>query len=224
MKSVRKRIVVLFSAILLTIPTTPALAVLESSSTVPIFTDVPSGSWCAESVAWAIEQGITNGTSATTFSPNDTCSNAQVLTFLWRACGSPDSSGNNPYKDIANGSFYYKAALWAYENGMVGGDRFQPDKPCTRSMAVDYMWKQAGCPKASSDLDFADVSANADYAQAVAWALDMQITNGTSDTTFSPEGTCTRAQILTFLYRGLAENIPVESDSDYLDIICSEGV
>lgn len=215
MRNPKKQIItLLLSMVFLTTFTTSVLAAEPSSVG---FTDVPSDSWCFKQVAWAIEQGITSGTSPTTFSPNSTCTNAQVLTFIWRACGSPDSSGNNPFEDIVGGSYYCKPALWAYENGMVSGGRFQPDKPCTRSMAVTYMWKQARCPKASAELNFVDVNANTDYAQAVAWALDMGITNGTSDTTFSPEDTCTRAQIITFLYRGLTEN--TELGGGYLDII-----
>lgn len=164
------------------------------------FTDVPQ--WCAASVSWAVKQNITSGTTATTFSPGATCTNAQVLTFLWRACGSPDAAMENPFTDISPGSYYYKAALWAYQNNMVFGSKFEPSKPCTRSMAVTYMWQFAGQAPVLPSNQFADVSSDSDYAQAVAWAVDMGITNGTGSNQFSPDATCTRAQIIAFLYRG----------------------
>lgn len=214
MKKTHKLTVVMAVAVLLL---TNAMSVsVSASASNPGFTDVPSGCWYEEPVAWAIEQEITNGTGPNTFSPGNTCTKAQVLTFLWRACGSPDSTGINPYQDIAGGTYYYKAALWAYENGMVGGGLFQPDKPCTRSMAVTYMWKQAGRPEASTKLNFSDVAADAGYTQAVAWALETGITNGISDTTFSPESTCTRAQIITFLHRDTSLNPVPDQNTDYV--------
>lgn len=177
------------------------------------FTDVLSGIWYEEPVAWAIEQGITNGTSATTFSPDVTCSNAQVLTFLWRACGYPDSLTDNPFEDISGGSFYYKAALWSYENNMVEAGEFQPNKPCTRSMAMTYLWKVAGSPDVSTDPKFNDIHIDDDYAKAVAWAVDIGITNGTSTSTFSPDTVCTRAQIMTFLYRNMSLDFNTSPES-----------
>lgn len=198
MKGTVRRVVQKFAILLIMAFTlcSTALAVSTNSK----FTDVPQ--WCADSVSWAVEQSITNGTTATTFSPSATCTNAQVLTFLWRACGSPDAAMDNPFTDISPGAFYYKAALWAYQNNMVLGSRFEPNKPCTRSMAVTYMWQFAGqAPVLPSD-QFADVSFDSDYAQAVAWAVDMGITNGTGSNQFSPDATCTRAQIIAFLYRG----------------------
>ena len=170
------------------------------------FTDVAAGSWYAEPVAWGVEQGIANGTSPTTFSPNATCTNAQVLTFIWRACGEPEPTISNPFSDVTTDKYYYKPALWAYENNMVTGSNFQADKPCTRSMAVTYLWKQAESPYSAPDSRFTDVSTSSDYAQAVAWAVDLGITDGTGTSTFSPATTCTRAHIITFLYRDLAGN------------------
>lgn len=178
------------------------LAMMPVRATDLGFADVPDGSWFDDPVSWAVSHDITNGTTATTFSPDATCTNAQVLTFLWRACGSPDAAMENPFTDISSGSYYYKAALWAYQNNMVLGSRFEPDKPCTRSMAVTYLWQFAGqAPVRYSD-QFTDVLSNSSYAQAVAWAVDMEITNGTDSTRFSPDAICTRAQIMAFLYRG----------------------
>lgn len=176
---------------------------MQIGSAASDFTDVPAGSWYADPVAWAISRGITNGTSSSTFSPEATCTNAQVLTFLWRACGSIDPPIANPFRDISESDYFYKPALWAYENKIVSGTFFNPSKPCTRSMAVTYLWREAERPEYPTATGFTDVSHSADYAQAVSWAVDLEITNGTSKTTFSPESTCTRAQIITFLYRDL---------------------
>ena len=172
--------------------------------TVGGFSDVKTGDYFAEPVLWAVEKGITAGTSATTFSPNTDCSVAQILTFLWRANGSPKSSGSNPFTDIKSGDYYAEAAVWAYEKGMVSGSTFGGNTPCTRSMAVTYMWKAAGSPNAGKS-GFTDVPANANYAGAVAWAVEQGVTAGTSASTFSPDNVCTRGQIVTFLYRGLAK-------------------
>jgi len=163
------------------------------------FTDVPSDAYYAEAVAWAVEQGITDGTSSTTFSPDQTCTRAQIITFLWRAAGSPEPQNVSAFSDVKTDTYYAKAAAWAKENGMTGGDTFSPEDPCTRIMAVKFMWKHAGSPDAAA-ASFSDVS-----SPAVDWAVDQGVTNGTSDTTFSPNATCTRGQIVTFLYRGFAE-------------------
>lgn len=165
------------------------------------FTDVPTDSWYAEPVAWAVALNITSGTSTTTFSPDDTCTNAQVLTFLWRANRCPDPRISNPFQDVSEGDYYYEAALWAYDCGMTIGNIFSPNAPCSRSLAVSYLWKRAGSPDFLPAFHFTDVSASSNYAQAVSWAIDMDITNGTSVSTFSPDDICTRAQIMTFIYR-----------------------
>lgn len=169
------------------------------------FTDVSTSSWYAEPVAWAVERDIANGTSPTTFSPDATCTNAQVLTFIWRAYGGPEPTINNPFGDITVGQYYYKPALWAYENAMVTGSAFEPDKPCTRRMAVTYLWKANGSPTTPLTSRFTDVNANSSYAQAIAWAVEMEIADGTGNSTFSPETTCTRAHIITFLYRDFSK-------------------
>ena len=173
-------------------------------TTVGGFTDVKTGDFFAEPVKWAVEKGITEGTSETTFSPAADCYTAQILSFLWRANGSPKPTGSNPFTDVKSSDFYADAAIWAYEKGMVSGTTFGGNTLCTRSMAVMYMWKAAGSPSAKA-ASFADVPAGADYAQAVAWAVEQKITSGTSATTFSPDDICTRGQIVSFLYRGLAK-------------------
>lgn len=164
------------------------------------FLDIQASAYYCEPVLWAVEQGITSGTSATTFSPNNTCTNAQILTFLWRANNSPEPGISNPFSNVSSSSYYYKAALWAYEKGLVSENSFNADTSCTRAMAVTYLWKLAGSP-ASGGNSFSDVSSSASYAQAVAWAVNRGITSGTSATTFSPNTACTRGQIMTFLYR-----------------------
>ena len=170
--------------------------------TVGGFTDVKKTDWFAEPVLWAVEKNITAGTSDTTFSPNADCTTAQILSFLWRANGSPKPTMVNPFSDVKSGDWYADAAAWAYEKGLVSGTAFGGDTLCTRSMAVTYMWKAAGSPSARA-ASFTDVSAGAEYADAVAWAVEQGVTAGTSATTFSPDSVCTRGQIVSFLYRGL---------------------
>lgn len=165
------------------------------------FIDVSEGAYYFNPIQWAIENQITSGTSTTTFSPNETCTNAQILSFLWRANGSPEPTIKNPFADVKNSDYYYKAALWAYENGLVSGSFLGSGTKCTRSMTVEYLWKVVGSPSSNKETTFTDVPANADYAKAVAWAVEKGITSGTGATTFSPNETCTRAQIVTFLYR-----------------------
>ncbi len=168
------------------------------------FVDVKAGAYYEASVKWAVDKSITSGTSATTFSPEDTCTRAQILTFLWRAMGSPKSSSSNAFADIKSSDYYYDAALWSRKNGMVVGGTFDGNTPCTRAYTVIYLWKNAGSPSAAVNNTFSDVSASADYAQAVAWAVENGVTSGTSATTFSPNDTCTRGQIVTFLNRALS--------------------
>ena len=168
------------------------------------FTDVFVTDYYADPVLWAIEKEITTGTTETTFSPGSTCTNAQILTFLWRAYGCPEAAIENPFSNLTGDEYYYEAALWAYEKGMVSAPVFDADASCTRSATVRYLWQAAGKPEPSSLSSFADVPADADYATAVSWAVEQDITNGTSDTTFSPDQICSRGQIVTFLYRNLA--------------------
>ena len=175
----------------------------DGTAAVGGFTDVKSDAYYADAVEWAVDEGITSGTTASTFSPNNTCTTAQILTFLWRANGSPAVSGGNPFTDVSTGAYYYQAALWAREKGLISGSAFNGDTPCTRADTVTYLWKLAGQPSAGAS-GFTDVPSSASYAQAVAWAVREGITSGTSASTFSPDNTCTRAQIVTFLYRDMA--------------------
>ena len=167
------------------------------------FTDVPANSWYAGAVAWAVEQGITSGTSDTTFSPNVSCTRAQMMTFLWRASGSPKATGVNPFIDVSADAYYYDAVLWAAEKGITSGTTattFSPDTTLTRSQTVTFLWRANGSPVVSGG-SFGDVAADAYYANAVAWAVFEGITSGTGGNNFNPDADCTRAQIVTFMYR-----------------------
>lgn len=167
------------------------------------FEDVAADAYYANAVKWAVERNITAGTSKTTFSPNNTCTRAQILSFLWRAVGSPKMDSANPFSDVTKADYYYDAAIWASQKGMVSGSTFAGETPCTRSSTVVYMWKNADAPSAEYTGEFNDVQAGTEYAQAVAWALDAGVTSGTSDTTFSPDMICSRGQIVTFLNRAI---------------------
>ena len=173
------------------------------------FTDVPKGSYYEEAVNWAVAQGITAGTTATTFSPNNPCTRAQAVTFLWRAAGSPaPKSSVMPFTDVAEGSYYHDAVLWAMENGITKGTSdtaFTPNAKCTRAQIVTFLWRSQKSPASDSVNPFTDVAADAYYANAVLWAAENGITGGTTATTFSPNNNCTRAQIVTFLWRCLEE-------------------
>ena len=180
----------------------------ESTPTTPTFTDVAANAYYANSVAWAVDKGITAGTSKTTFSPNSTCTTAQILTFLWRSQGSPEpTSKTNTFTDIQESDYFYKAALWAKEKNIISKDStvFGGNTPCTRSSAVLYIWRATGFPAATKASSFTDVAATTIYAPAVDWAVEQGVTSGTSKTTFSPDTTCTRAQIVTFLYRAFSK-------------------
>lgn len=167
------------------------------------FTDVKPTDYFYDPVGWAVTKGITVGTSNTTFSPHATCTHAQILTFLWRANGSPEPTVACPYSNVKTTDYFYKAVAWAYQNGMVSGSTFNPHDPCTRSQTMVYLWKLAGKPTASA-CGFVDVPSTADYYDAVNWGVYKGITSGTSATTFTPDSTCTRAQIVTFLWRAFA--------------------
>ena len=172
----------------------------------PTFTDVPEGAYYYDAVYWAVENGVTNGTSASTFSPNASCTRAQMVTFLWRAAGSPEPESTvNPFTDVSASAYYYDAVLWAVEQGITNGTSattFGPDATVTRGQTVTFLWRYDGST-AVSGTGFDDVAADAYYAGAVAWAAGEGITSGTSATTFSPDNDCTRGQIVTFLYRYL---------------------
>lgn len=172
-----------------------------STKVTPNFNDVADDAYYAAPVKWAVENGITTGTSSTAFSPDMTCTRAQILTFIWRAAGSPTASAVNPFSDVTADDYYYNAAIWAYENNMVTGSTFDADTPCTRSSTVTYLWKFNGSPVLGIPSLFKDVSDDAEYADAVSWALIEEVTSGISDTEFAPGMICNRGQIVTFLYR-----------------------
>ena len=176
----------------------------DGSASLP-FTDVADDAYYADAVAWAIANGVTSGTSAATFSPNASCTRAQMVTFLWRAAGSPEpKSTSTSFTDVKSGAYYEKAVAWAVEQSITTGTSattFSPDANVTRAQAVTFQWRAAGAPKAEGTNAFTDVKADAFYAEAVQWAVNAGVTAGTSDTAFSPASDCTRAQIVTFLYR-----------------------
>ncbi len=170
-----------------------------------VFVDVATGSYYEDAVDWAVENGITTGVSANRFDPNGVCTRAQAVTFLWRAAGSPaPRSRTMPFTDVPAGSYYYDAVLWAVENGITKGTSdttFSPNATCTRAQIVAFLWRSEKSPAAGSRNPFADVKSTAYYADAVLWAVREDITKGTTSTTFSPDADCTRAQIVTFLWR-----------------------
>ena len=170
-----------------------------------VFVDVATGSYYEDAVDWAVENGITTGVSANRFDPNGVCTRAQAVTFLWRAAGSPaPRSRTMPFTDVPVGSYYYDAVLWAVENGITKGTsetRFSPNMTCSRAQIVTFLWRSEKSPAAGTANPFADVKSTAYYAGAVLWAVREDITKGTTNTTFSPDADCTRAQIVTFLWR-----------------------
>lgn len=179
---------------------------LIQTAPVSPFTDVSTSAYYYDAVLWAVENGVTNGTTATAFSPDVTVTRAQMVTFLWRAHGAPRADGANPFTDVSSNAYYYDAVLWAVERGITNGTTattFSPNAPVTRAQAVTFQWRTAGSP-AMSGGSFGDVAADAYYAGAVSWAVANGITNGTTATTFSPNTPVSRAQAVTFLYRELA--------------------
>ena len=169
-----------------------------------VFVDVKTGDYFYDAVQWAVGKGITNGTSAETFSPEDPCTRAQIVTFLWRAAGSPVVNYAMDLSDVAGDAYYAEAVRWALSEGITTGtsaDQFSPDATCTREQAVTFLWRAAGSPAVSGESAFEDVGADAYYARAVAWAAQNGVTNGISQTLFGTGSDCTRAQIVTFLYR-----------------------
>jgi hypothetical protein len=183
-------------------PETP----VKPEKPVQSFRDVPADAYYADAVAWAVKKAVTNGTSADTFSPDDTCTRAQVVTFLWRAAGEPGpTTQTNPFADVEADAYYYKAVLWAVEKNITKGisaTQFDPDGKCTRAQVVTFQHRAAGEPTVTANNPFSDVANGEYFYNAVLWAVDKGITKGTTATTFSPNDSCTRAQVVTFLYRG----------------------
>ena len=169
--------------------------------------DVSANAYYADAVEWAVSKGITSGTSANTFSPDASCTRAQMVTFLWRANGSPKADRANPFTDVSAEAYYYDAVLWAVEQGITSGTSattFSPDATVNRGQTVTFLWRANGSPVVDYAMSFTDVDANAYYAGAVRWAVSEGITSGTSGNSFSPNADCTRAQIVTFLYQDMA--------------------
>ena len=173
------------------------------------FTDVPAGQFYFDPVAWAVSEGITTGTTATTFDPNGQCMRSVVVTFLWRAAGSPEpTTTENPFTDVKEEDFFYKAVLWAVENGVTNGlsaTQFGPFVLCNRAQVVTFLWRAMGSPASAAQVGFTDVDQGQFYTTAVAWAVENGITNGISSTAFGVNGICNRAQVVTFLYRTRAD-------------------
>ena len=171
------------------------------------FIDVPAGSYYEDAVIWAVDKGITSGTSAVTFDPNGNCTRAQAVTFLWRAAGSPAPKTKvMPFTDVPSGSYYYDAVLWAMEQGITKGTSdtaFSPNASCTRAQIVTFLWRANGSPAVSGNSAFTDVAADAYYAAAVTWAEKNDITGGIGGGLFGSNNNCTRAQIVTFIYRSV---------------------
>ena len=167
------------------------------------FADVEMDAYYYDAVKWAVEKGVTNGVSETLFGPDQACTRAQIVTFLWRAAGSPEPKSGSSFADVAADAYYAKAVAWAVENGITKGTSettFHPDETCTRAQGVTFLYRALG-KLAAAQAGFTDVAADSYYADAVNWAAENGVTKGISETLFGPDGSCTRAQIVTFLYR-----------------------
>ena len=181
---------------------------MEDNSVLNFFYDVPNDAYYYEAVKWAAENGITGGVGSSLFAPNQPCTRAQIVTFLWRAAGSPEPKNMSNFSDVPADSYYAKAVAWAVENGITtgtGDGKFSPDATCTRAQSVTFLFR-ASKASANGAPAFSDVAATAYYAEAVKWATDNGITNGIGDNLFGSDNDCTRAQIVTFLYRMYQEN------------------
>ena len=177
---------------------------MEDNSVLNFFYDVPNDSFYYEAVKWAVGKNITSGVGNNLFAPDQPCTRAQIVTFLWRAAGSPEPKNVGSFSDVPASAYYVKAVAWAVENGITtgtGDGMFSPDAVCTRAQAVTFLWRYEKAPVASRSNPFADVAADSYYANAVLWAVKEDITKGTTNTTFNPNADCTRAQIVAFLWR-----------------------
>ena len=187
-------------------PTEPGTT--EPTKPAHSFDDVPAGAYYEEAVAWAAEKGITEGTSANTFAPKALCTRAQVVTFLWRAAGCPEPQNAGSFADVTAGSYYAKAVAWAIENGITGGTgdgMFSPDAVCTRAQAVTFLYRASAAPAVDGSSSFSDVDADAYYMAAVRWSEQNGITGGIGGGLFGSDLDCTREQIVTFIFRMMAD-------------------
>ena len=181
---------------------------MEDNSMLNYFVDVPADAYYYDAVLWAAKESITGGTDAVHFSPNATCTRAQAVTFLWRAAGSPVVNYAMNFTDVPADAYYAEAVRWAVSQGITRGTTdtaFSPNATCSRAQIVTFLWRSQKSPAASTVNPFTDVASDAYYETAVLWAAENNITSGTSATTFSPASNCTRAQIVTFLWRAFAE-------------------
>ena len=181
---------------------------MEDNSILNFFVDVPASAYYYDAVKWVAEQGITGGTDENHFSPDASCTRAQIVTFLWRAAGSPAPKGQVSMTDVPADAYYAKAVAWAIENGITSGtgeNRFSPDATCTRAQGVTFLYRAAGSPAVTGSAGFRDVASSDYFAAAVAWAKANDITDGVGNGLFGSKNSCTRAQIVTFLYRVFAE-------------------
>ena len=179
---------------------------MDDNTMLNLFVDVKASDYFYDAVLWAAEKGVTSGTDALHFSPNAPCTRAQIVTFLWRAAGSPAPKNMSSFADVPADAFYAKAVAWAVENGITGGTgdgKFSPDATCTRAQAVTFLYRASGAPAVSGNAAFSDVATNAYYAAAVKWAEKNGITGGIGGGLFGSNNNCTRAQIVTFLYRSV---------------------
>ena len=176
------------------------------------FVDVSAKDWFSDAVHWALREDITNGTTATTFSPYETCTRAQIITFLWRAAGEEEPITFCPFYDVSESDYYYDAAIWAYENELIEGNLFSGSEPCTRADVVTYLWKLNGRPYAAP-ASFVDILPGDPWGAAVSWAVAEGITEGTGGGMFTPFGICTRGQIVTFLHRAFAQKQTVSTQT-----------
>lgn len=182
-------------------------AVFTAQQDMP-FADVKQGDYFYDAVQWAVDNGITTGVSDTLFGKDAACTRAQAVTLLWRAAGSPEPKNADSFTDVPEDSYYAKAVAWVVENGVANGvsaTEFAPDVTCTRAQIVTFLWRAEKAPAVDAETAFTDVDSDAYYADAVQWAVKNGVTNGTSASTFSPDASCTRAQIVTFLWRTLTE-------------------
>ena len=176
---------------------------MDDNTMLNFFVDVKASDYYYDAVLWAAQNGITSGTDAEHFSPNQPCTRAQIVTFLWRAAGSPEPKSMSSFSDVSADSYYAKAVAWAVENGITtgtGDDKFSPDATCTRAQSVSFLFRAIG-KLVDSKAEFSDALTDSYYANAVAWAVENGVTNGIGDGLFGPDNSCTRAQIVTFLYR-----------------------
>ena len=182
-------------------------AVVEPTPVNP-FEDVAKTAYYYDAVMWILKQGITEGVTETSFDPTANCTRAQMVTFLWRAAGCPEPTGSAKFVDVPASAYYYKAVLWAVEQGITNGmtaESFVPNQVCSRGQMAAFLYRHAGAPAVAGEHDFIDVNSDNYFHAAVIWLLKEGITNGTTTTTYSPNNNCTRGQMAAFLYRYLAE-------------------